>query len=371
MEDLNQQNKNMPNQETESRRELIEVPGIVTYPVGNETVSAITKVAGDEAIGNTLVRTCPIFEDKKAEFVREGNTPAEANKMAVAFCLGDCASRGLTIETNGENDIETRCPEKNTLDALTRLGIKPEQAIIVAVTGNNVGFSDEFEKYETEGTASTNPEGWRQFNGCNAFFSDVEECPALACRLADCGDLNVEFKTKDGRNILGFLHMTRPNQYGQTKYPDNQDNLPYVEFALRKAFNHYGEVDLSSVRLVLRTAIEKKDFIFRFDAPEKMEQVLPGWAVDGYVENQDNASWKPGDGFESTDRFTADFRGIVEDSIKLGMDRLGIEASQFDDSHMLDTMHSGEHSSFERSKNMNTTDTRDLYITAHKSAFAL
>ncbi|MEI6237009.1 MAG: hypothetical protein WCP03_00200 [Candidatus Saccharibacteria bacterium] len=355
----------MKNTNNEQPRDVIEVPGLVTYPVGDETISAISMV---DVVGSTLTRTCPSFEEIKSRYITEGLTPTEAVKMATTYCLGECASRDLTVSQNREKG--NLCPEKNTLDALTCLGIQPEQTMIVAVTGNNVGFSDEFDMYVANGSASTNPEGWRQVNGCNAFFSDAEDCPVLACRLADCGDLNIEFKTQDGRTIIGFMHLTRPNQYGTTACPDSQDGLPYVEYALRKAIEHYGDVDISTMSLTLRSAIEKQDFLFSFTDSEKMQQVLPGWAQDGYVENLDNPYWKPGDSFEPTDHFTADFRGVVEDSINLSMQRLGITEDQYDNSNMIDTMHDPHFASDQEDKKLGIPARRDLYITAHKSALA-
>lgn len=356
-------NKNMSKNETQYNHEVVKAHGIVTYPVGSETVSGISMV---DIVGSTLTRTCPTFEEVKSRYVTEGLTPAEAAKMATAYCLGDCAARDLTVCQNREQG--NFCPEKNTLDALTRLGVTPEQTMIVAVTGNNVGFSDEFDIYVANGSGSINPEGWRQVNGCNAFFSSVEDCPVLACRLADCGDLNIEFKTQDGCTIIGFMHLTRPNQYGSTAYPESQDGLPYVEYALRKAFEHYGDVDLSTVNLTLRSAIEKQDFLFSFTDSDKMQQVLPGWAQDGYLENLDNPNWKPGDPFGATDRFAADFRGVVEDSIRLSMRKLGITEDRYDNNHMIDTMHDPRFSSDQEDKKLGIPARRDLYITAHKSS---
>jgi hypothetical protein len=371
MELNNSKNKNMEQLQT---REAIEVPGIDTYPVGEESISAITKVEGDDAIGNVLVRSCLTYSDKlaevKAEKVASGmpekDALAAATKAATEFCLATCALRESTFEQNQIDGVI--CPEKNTLEALNRLGIKPEDAMIIAVTANEVGFSDEFDEYEAAGKAITNPEGWKQVNGFNAFFSDVADTPVLARRLADCGDLNIEFKTKEGQMIIGFMHLTRPNQYGPSTYPETQNGLPYTEYALKKALEHYGDVDLASVRLVLRSAIEKQDFVFRFDSQEKMDKILPGWAEGGYLENKSNSDWKPGDNFEPGDIFWADFRAIVEDSIRTAMSRLGINESQFDDNHLIDTMHDPSHSSDQRDKQMNVEAHRDLYITAHRSA---
>ena len=353
--------------EIKTSREVIEVPGIDTYPVGDESVSAITKVTGEEAVGNTLVRSCPTFAEVKKRYMQsEGLSEPGATAEATKYCMGTCAMRGVTAEQNQLVDV--KCPEKNTLEALNRLGISPSETLIVAVTANGVGFADEFDTYQAAGKATTNPEGWRQANGFNAFFSDVETCPVLARRLADCGDLNIEFKTKNGKTIIGFMHLTRPNQYGEGSYPESQDGKSYVDFALGKAIERYSDVDLSSMRLVLRSAIEQQDFTFNFDSAAKLEEVLPGWAANGYIANLSNPNWQPGDEVKTTDELAADFRGIVTDSIRQTMQKLGIADSQFDDSHLLDTMHDPAHSSDQEDKKMGWAARRDLYIIAHKFA---
>jgi hypothetical protein len=362
-----------------------EAPGITTYPVGCESFSAITALAGEQKIGNVVVRACPVFSGEKAE--RKSRIKAEliaagidekdatkqaegkANKEAQDFCLGACAMRALTVESyrNGE-DLE--CAEKNSVDALERLGLSPEQAIFVAVTGNRVGFSDEFDEYVADGSATINPEGWRQASGFNAFFSDVAEASAIARRLADCGDVNIEFKTKDGKTIIGFMHLTRPGQtFGKDarKFEFEDRKVSYFEHVLREAAAHY-DIDWESFSVTLRTAIEAEDFQKHFDSYEAMEGHVPGWLDDGFIKNASNPEWKQGDPVNKEDTFYADFKGIILRDIREAYEHLGLSDEQFDMSNMLDTMHDSKQSSYERAMREKALDTRDLYMTIHRSA---
>lgn len=362
-----------------------EAPGITAYPVGRESFSAITALAGEQKIGNVVVRACPVFSGEKAErksrilaeLIATGidekeaakQAESKANKEAQDFCLGACAMRALTVDAyrNGEG---LECAEKNSLDALERLGVAPEQTIFVAVTGNRVGFSDEFDEYVSDGSAIINPEGWRQASGFNAFFSDTAEAPAIARRLADCGDVNIEFKTKDGKTIIGFMHLTRPGQtFGKEarKFEFEGKKVSYFEHVLREAAAHY-DIDWDSFSVTLRTAIEAEDFQKHFDSYEAMEGHVPGWLEDGFIKNASNPDWKPGDSVHKEDTFYADFKGIILRDIHEAYANLGLNDDQFDASNMLDTMHDETQSSYERAMRQKALDTRDLYMTIHASA---
>jgi hypothetical protein len=367
-------NRNMKTKTSiQEHRTVPEVPGVTTYPVGTETISGITKLTGENAVGNVVVRACMVFSDTKDKFEAEGLSPTEANKKAIEFCLGHCAFRNTATEQNSERTLEERCAEKNSLDALERFGIDPKDAIFVAVTGNKVGFSDDFDKYIDDGSGIVNPEGWRQVSGYNAFFSDVQEAPVLARRLADCGDINIEFKTKEGKTIIGFMHLTRPGQtFGKDKrtFEYEGKKVSYFEHALREASEHYN-IDWDSLNISLRTAIEGEDFQKHFDSYEAMEGHIPGWLEDGFVKNATNPDWKQGDPVKKEDTFYADFKGIILQDIHEAYEHLGLKEEQFDMSNMLETMHNPEQSSYERAMREKILDTRDLYMTIHKSAVHL
>ncbi len=376
------------NQKTNMSKEVRSTPeaiGITTYHVGIDTISAITKLDGEGKIGNVVVRSCPVFSGEKAErksriiseLTADGEDEKDATKKAEGlatkeaqnFCLGACAMRALTVEAyrRGE-DLE--CAEKNSLDALERLGVSPEQAIFVAVTGDRVGFSDSFDDYVADGSGVVNPEGWRQVTGFNSFFSDVAEAPALARRLADCGDVNMEFKTKDGKTIIGFMHLTRPGQtFGKDvrKFEFEGQKVSYVEHALREAAAQY-DIDWSSFSMTLRTAIEAEDFQKHFDSYEAMEGHVPGWLADGFLKNATNPDWKPGDEIVKSDTFYADFKGIITRDIAEAFEHLSLSSEQLDMTNMLETMHDPSQSSYERAMREKILDTRDLYMTIHHSA---
>lgn len=327
---------------------------IVVKPVGESSRSAITKLNG---IGNVVVRCCTEFSRVAGEKERDA---------ATRYCREQCSLRPLSPD-DYQQYAEISCPEKNTLVAYKELDIKPEEAITIAVTGNEVGFDDEFDDYVVEGVAGVNPEGWKEAKGFNAFFADSSKgVRALGRRLADCGDLNIEFKTTDGRTIIGFMHLTRPGQtVGQTRYKFGPEDRPvsFFEHALGEALSHYGETDVSSVSLRLRTAIEAQDFVKHFDSKEAMEGHVPGWYEDGFLENVSNPRWSEGDPHDESDMWHADFKGIVTRDIVEGMNKFGLKQEQLDMTDMLDTMHDPSHSSHERAMRNSKPDTRDLYIT--------
>lgn len=346
------------------------IPGIKTRRFGERGQSAITELTGTERIGNTVVRCCTIHSSAVEEGLASGLDKNQATEAANLMCRTQCELRDLTVpeyRTKGTVD----CPEKNTHDAYVRLGVEPNQAITVAVTGNGVGFDDMFSSYVDQGVAGTNPEGWREARGFNAFFVDTSsDTRAIGRRLADCGDLNIEFQTKDGRTIIGFMHLTRPNQMmgkGVDRFGADRDQS-YFEYAMRLALSHYGEVDLGTVSLSLRTAIEAHDFVKRFSSTEAMEGHLPGWYDDGLLKNTSNPEWKAGDEHNPDDVWHADFKGIVMRDLHEGMENIGLNQGQLDVDEMVDTMHSPEHSSHERAKTEDKPDTRDLYVTVCNSA---
>ncbi|MEM6997567.1 MAG: hypothetical protein AAF413_01515 [Patescibacteria group bacterium] len=370
----------------------VEIKGIVTKPFGEGSRSGITTLSG---IGNVVVRCCEIYQAVLTDSIDAGNDSDAAKQAAVSYCREECRERHQilrippavfsagAIELGNESDLmdlfaeadgPTYCPEQNTQEAYVRL-MGSEQfldnadsAITIAVTDNRVGFDDMFHEYAAEGIAGTNPSGWREASGFNAFFADTSNgVTVLGRRLADCGDLNIEFQTNDGRTIIGFMHLTRPKQmmgHGVERFGDD-GSQSYVEHALSQALSHYGEVDPASVSISLRTAINAEDFVKHFDSKEAMEGHLPGWYDDGLLQNVSNPDWSPDDGYDKNDEWHADFRGIVMRDIEEAMNNLDIPSDNFDTSEMLDTMHSEHHSSHERAKREGLPDTRDLYVTQY------
>lgn len=319
-------------------------------PVGEESLSVITKIRsenGEYATGNILRRTC--------------------EALGAGACAQVCALRNADPQTYVSN-TEKLCADGNLRDAFEGLAVSPSEVVMVAVTGDRVGFGDELENYQSEGVLKQNPEGWRELPGFNAFFARATEVPAIGRRLADCADFNFEFHDSDGNLVIGFEHGTRPNTFGEgvLKFEKDGSRMTYTELVLRSAIEHYG-VDPSDIKIRLSSAIKAENFVKNFKDREAMEAHVPGWLRAGWLNNVTNPAWKPGDEVTEKDEWHADFRGIVLHDVNQAMERLDIPHTNLDDTGMIDPVESGGvHSSYEKRKEYG--DYRDLYLTVLKSA---
>ncbi len=271
----------------------------------------------------------------------------------------DATSRELV----GTAIAERSCADLNLVDAIAKLGLEAEQVLMVGVTANEVGFGDQLENYEAEGKVKQNYYGWREIPGFNAFFARTSEVPALGRRLADCADINFEFKDADGNTVIGFEHGTRTDMFGIEEFPFDRNNekVSFTEYALGQAIDRYAP-DPASIRIRLSAAIKGHNFIKRFDSREKMEEHLPGWLADGFVKNISNLGWKEGDPIPETDVWQADTRELITRDIRETMIKFAIPEGNFDTEGIIDPGDSeGVHSSHEYREQYG--DSRDLYIT--------
>ena len=81
-----------------------------------------------------------------------------------------------------------------------------------------------------------------------------------------------------------------------------------------------------------------------------MEEHLPGWYHDGYIENMANTDWLPSPSGELTkeDGWAADSRAMIVRDIKAAMQTLGIPAENFSTEGIIDPAAKGSlHSSHE------------------------
>lgn len=341
------------------RTEQLEL-GIVR-PVGEESLAVITRLNPTEEnleyVGNILRRTC----------VAAGE----------ASCVAVCVLREADPEEYRRNEAR-RCADRNLAQGLESYGIRPEDVLMVAVTGDEVGFGDKLAEYRDAGKLKGNPEGWAELPGFNAFFARASEVPAIGSRLADCAHFEFEFKDSEGNTVIGFEHGTRPNMRGEGKFGSecivngkpgfDADGRPasYTEHVLAAALAHYG-ADPESVRIRLSSSIKPTNFVKHFDNREKMEEHIPGWYDAGFVTNVTNPDWQPGDPITPTDEWHADARGMILHDVRQTMVNLGIPAENLVHDSMLDPADSdGEFSSYENRDRYG--DLRDLYMVAHKTA---
>lgn len=323
------------------------------YPVGESTVHTISRMrdeAGVPETGNVVRRACMVAGEQACKQVCQLRSEYELLEE-------DTTARETITQA-----IEARsCADINLRQKIQILGLKPEEVLMVGVTGDRVGFADQLDEY-ADGLKQ-NPYGWRELPGFNAFFARVDEAGALGRRLADCADINFEFTDRDGQTVFGFEHGTRTNMRGSSRYKFEKDGVPmsFTEYAMREAMEHYG-ADPSSVRIKLAAAIQGHNFVKRFTDREAMEGHLPGWYADGFVANISNPDWREGDEVVQSDTWHADTRGMIIRDLSEAMARLGIPESNLTSEGIIDPGDSeGVHSSHEfRDK---YGDTRDLYIT--------
>jgi len=323
------------------------MPEFITAPVGDNVEQAISVMRngnGEPVTGNVLRRVCQWAGENACERACQfGEQTATGGEVAELTRSRDCA------------DI-------NLATALESLGLEADEVLMVGVTANEVGFVDRLDDY---GGVINNPHGWRELRGFNAFFAREGEVEALGCRMADCADINFEFHDSDGNTVFGLEHGTRTNMFGSGKYAFEKDGqkMSFTEYALRQAIEHYG-ADPSTVRINLAAAIKGDNHHYTFVSAEKMEEVVPGWQADGFLNNVSNPDWQPGDPVNPEDQWAADTRGMIIRDIEQAMEALGIPAANFDKSNILDPNDSdGRHSSHKTSYLTGSPSTRDLYIT--------
>lgn len=327
--------------------------------VGEEAEHAITNIRNEQGeldTGNVVRRAC--------EWTKEAS-----KKLGKPACQQMCQLRNeydmfdndpTAREFVHEAMDERACADMNLLGALQRLRLEPNEVLMVGVTANNVGFADRLDEYDVK----ENPYGWRELPGFNAFFARKREVGALGRRLADCADINFEFKDQDGNTVFGFEHGTRTNMRGSSAYEFEEDGekMSFTEYVLREAIEHYG-TDPNTIKIKLAAAIQAHNFIKHFDSREAMEEHLPGWLEAGFLTNDTTRTWELGDAITVDDTWLADTRGMIIHDIRQTMQELDIPAENFDAGSVLDPNESkGKFSSHETSKETGQ-DTRDLYIT--------
>lgn len=282
--------------------------------------------------GNILRRTC--------------------TKMGESACAQVCAARGLE---EYYRNADKQCADRNIVEAFEAADLDPKDVLMIGVTANGVGFGDQLPELDVK----TNPEGFQELAGYNAFFVRPEEAQAIGCRLADCGHIAIELTDSEGKPVMGFMHLTKPNMQGEGAYKFEYEGKPvsYFEYALKTALDHYG-ADLSSVSVTVNAAISEDSYTYTFKDEDNAREQFPGWIEEGLVRSEQHPEWQPGDEFDPSDTWHLNFPELI----KRHIERSGLTAEQVDMTDMLDPRGSnGMHSS-----NHYDSSNRDLYAVAFR-----
>ena len=349
--------------------------------VGPNTISAISIMGEKENLaGNVLRRMC---------------------RLGGEACAQTCSLHQEIVERTQEN-IDKKCADENLKQIVYELGANPDNVLMIGVTADSVGFADEIDSNPEKYKYSVSPvTGIKELPGFNAFFTAEGdsvgglEVSALGRRLADCGDMNIEFTAKDGRKIMGFMHLTRTNlEATGSKFVRrtplssgrfHERRVGVYEYFLRSAEDHYGGLDpRAGINVRIGAAIKKENFIYKFENEAKIDELFPGWKdfkemdlgdhkIKNPLRNVKNPEWQPGDHFDSNDTWEVDFREMIARHINsfnvaLGITRVngkpyldgGIDWTEVIDPGDADS----EHASNARGKKDQDKDGRDAYFTA-------
>lgn len=297
-------------------------------------------------------------------------------------CTKTCALHSSLIE-RAQANIDAKCADENLTQVITELGTHPENIFMVGVTADGVGFADEVdddkEKYPYKANEKADV---KELAGFNAFFAREgdtiagDEVVALGRRLADCGDINLEFLDKDGNKVMGFMHMTKPNLQGEgaLKYEYKGEKIGSFEYFLRSAMDHYG-ADLSSVQVRVAAAIRPENYSnYTFTDEAQMDDPktgFPGWKVmvnekgEGFIRNRNNTNWKPGDPFDPSDKWIIDFEAMLRWQMARVKD---LKPDQINWEDAIDAGDKGSpHASNTRGRENPDINGRDAYFTAWAS----
>lgn len=324
--------------------------------VGSNTVSAISIMGEHEELaGNVLRRICTLGGEA---------------------CAQTCVLHQGVIE-RAQVDIDGKCADENLAQVIEKLGLRPENVFMVGVGKDNIGFLDQVdqdrEKYKYTISSVT---GLKELPGFDAFFSAEgdtvagDEVYALGRRLADCGDVNIEFVDRDGRRVMGFVHMSKPNLQGEgaQRYDYNGQKVGSFEYFLRTALDHYGG-HISTVDIRVAAAIKPEHYVWKFQSEAEMdERGFIGWEdtldEEGkpLLKNQSNPDSQPGQPFDPNDEWFADFPAMLRWQMAQLKD---LKPDQINWEGAIDPGDTGsDHASNHRGKTNPGANGRDAYFTA-------
>lgn len=320
-------------------------------------ITAMRDEQDDIAVGNVLRQACQ-WAGK--------NACKETCQLKAAF-KKNLNDTDLYIDFQ---DRQGECADQNLDYVLSKEALIGGNVLIVGVNGNKVGFADRMEEYDVAQKPNwenieNDENGWKELPEFSAFFAREDELDALGRRLADCADVNFEFKDSESNTVIGFEHGTRTNMFGESEYRFEREGekVSYTEHVIGQAIEHY-TADPKSIKIKLAAAIEGQNYTWNFDDSGAMEHYLPGWLKAGYLTNRSYPTWELGDDVVKSDTWEADTRGMIIDDIRSAMEKFGIPIENFNMDGIIDPADEGSlHSSHQKHGEFDFGDTRDLYMT--------
>lgn len=206
---------------------------------------------------------------------------------------GMCAKLGCQAVEGYQNSAKD-CADMNYREVFESIGVPAEQALIIGLTQDRVGFYDQLEQYDPR----PNSTGIREAVGFNAFFARASDEVVFGGRFADCAFVALEFKDSGDEDVIGFVHLTRTNLNGESQLKFTVDGKPVgaLTYFLDSALDHYGG-DKSTVQARLVTAINGENFPHTFDPKSEHaggdhpDGRFPGWLNQGLMYNETNPYW--------------------------------------------------------------------------------
>jgi hypothetical protein len=327
---------------------LKQKPLLDVKPVGDKAISAISIMGEQDALaGNVLRRLC--------------NVGGEA-------CAKTCQLHAKIAEL-AQARIDKTCADQNLLEIVSELGINRGNVLMVGVGKDNIGFADQVESKREEYPYTISPvTAIKELSGFDAFFAREgdkiggSEIQALGRRLADCGDINLEFTDSQGRCVMGFMHLSKPNLQGgsQVKYEHRGQPAGVFKYWLGAALDHY-DADISSVKVRVAAAIDGQNYTYHPDNDSKVDERFPGWRELGLISTTDGLV---GEGQSTAGQeLHMDFRGMI----KWQLDQVeGLDDSQVEWEGVINPADSdSQHASNLRAtRGKELPEGRDAYFTA-------
>lgn len=278
--------------------------------------------------------------------------------------------------------------DRNLLKIFAEQGVPAEDVLMVAVTGDKIGFYDTL---QAGGAIQDNAEGWQMATGYNAMFARASERGALGARAADCSMVKGWAQLPDGDTVMLLVHLTRPNIEGDDafSYGENGDQS-YIQAVLAAGAEHYG-IKVEDFHLEQMARVDKLDYTFKpgkvkvngedvmLTAEEMMDNKFRGWFDQGWLHNTnfekdkdrnpEGRPWKRGDPILPTDEWVADYADATAHLLR------NSGAGSVDISHAVDTgdVRSGHASNAaandpKRPVDQRLPDARDAYMVIARKA---
>lgn len=323
-------------------------------PVGSETISAIS-IMGEkpQLAGNVLRRLC---------------------KFGGEACQQTCQLHHDIVEMAKAAEDKS-CADANLKQTIELLGAKPGNVLMVGVGKDSIGFADEIDHQPNKYQFGISPvTSLKELPGYDAFFVREgdkvagSEVQVLGRRLADCGDVNLELTDNQGRRVMGFMHMSKPNlQPGAYEYEGRK--VGSFEYWLLSALDHY-QADIKSVQIRVAAAIKPRHYTWQFEDEDGIAASgFAGW-LD--IKDEDDQPkllrilgdryWKPGKPFSPKAKWVVYFPQMIQ----WQMDQvIGLKPEQINWEGAIDPGdEDSQHASNYRGRSNPDANGRDAYFTA-------